>query len=151
VPLAPGLIDIVNAPTLIGARGIASHPPAEPTERLNRWYVHYRRDKTFGVAAPSSTTCDRTTTISADSAVITPHEKASACDKNVLKRISTISAELQHAAVKPESRIRIGCFKIEVVPESQTRGTALEETKLRRIESLVAYYSRIIAEGCIRR
>jgi len=129
VPLAPGLIDIVNAPTLIGARGIASHPPAEPTERLNRWYVHYRRDKTFGVAAPSSTTCD----------------------KNVLKRISTISAELQHAAVKPESRIRIGCFKIEVVPESQTRGTALEETKLRRIESLVAYYSRIIAEGCIRR
>jgi hypothetical protein len=149
--LAPGLIDIVNAPTLIGAHGIASHPPAQPTERLNRWYVHHRRDKTFGVAAPSSTTCDRTTTISADGAVIAPHEKASAGGKNILKRISTISAELQHATVEPESRIRIGCFKIEVVPESQTCGTALEETKLRRIEPLVAYYSGIIDEGCIGR
>lgn len=68
-----------------------------------------------------------------------------------MKRISTISAELQHAAVEPESRIRIGCFKIEVVPKSQTCGTALEETKLRRIEPLVAYYSGIIDEGCIGR
>jgi hypothetical protein len=149
--LAPGLIDVVNAPTLIGAGGIGSHPPPQPTECLNRWYVHHRRHKTFGVAAPSSTTCDRTTTISADGAVIAAYEKASARDNNVLKRISTIGAELQHASVEPESRIRIGCFKIEVVPESQTCGTALEETKLRRIEPLVAYYSGIIDEGCIGR
>ncbi|MGC1093918.1 MAG: hypothetical protein WA905_14390 [Pseudolabrys sp.] len=145
------MIDIVNAPTLIGARVIASHPPPQSTERLNRWYVHHRRDKTFGVATPSSTTCDRTTTISADGAVIAPYEKTSASDKNVLKRISTISAELQHAAVEPESRIRIGCFKIEVVPESQTCGTALEETKLWRIEPLVAYFAGIIDGDCIGR
>ena len=102
MPLAPGLIDIVNAPTLIGARGIASHPPAEPTERLNRWYVHYRRDKTFGVAAPSRTTTNRTASVGADCAVVTAHQEATASGKNVLKRISTISAELQHAAVETE-------------------------------------------------
>jgi hypothetical protein len=149
--LAPGLIDIVNAPTLIGARGIASHPPAQPTERLNRWYVHHRRDKTFGVAAPSSTTRDRTTTISADGAVITTHEKASAGGKNILKGSSAISAELQHATVKTDIRIRIRGFEVEIVSETQTCGTALEETKLRRIEPLVAYYSGIIDEGCIGR
>ena len=152
MPLAPGLIDIVNAPTLIGARGIASHPPPQPTERLNRWYVHHRRDKTFRVAAPSSTTCNRTTTISADGAVIAAYEKASAGGKNVLKRISTVSAELQHATVEArESGFCIGCFKIEVVPESQTCGTALEKTELWRVEPLVAYYSGIIDEGSIGR
>ena len=80
------MIDIVNAPTLIGALVIASHPPPQPTERLNRWYVHHRRDKTFRVAAPSPTTCNRTATISADGAVIAPDEKAAASRKDILKR-----------------------------------------------------------------
>ena len=117
MPLAPGLIDVVNAPTLIGTPAIASHPPPQPTECLNRWYVHHRRDKTFRGAAPSPTTSNRTTTISTDGAVIAPDEKGATSRKDILKRSSAVSAELQHAAVETQVRICIG-RKIEVVPES---------------------------------
>lgn len=151
MPLAPGLIDIINAPTLIGARVIASHPPPQPTERLNRWYVHHRCDKTFGVAAPSPTTGNRTTTISTDGAVIAPYEKAAASCKNILKGSSAVSAELQNAAVETQVRICIGCFKIEIVPESHACGTALEKTELWRVESFVARYGGIINEDSVGR
>jgi hypothetical protein len=144
--LAPGLIDIVNAPTVIGTRDIASHPPAQPTECLNRWYVHHGRDKTFRVAAPSPTTCNRTTTIRTDGAVIPSDEKTAASRKNILKGSSAVSAQLQHAAVESESRIRIRCFKIEVVPESHACGTALEKTELWRVEPFVACYGGIVDE-----
>jgi len=140
------LINIVNAPTFIGTRVIASHPPAQPTERLNCWYVHHRRDKTFRVAAPSPTTCNRTTTIRTDGAIIAPDEKAAACHKDILKGSSAVSAELQHAAVETQVRICIGCFKIEIVPESHACGTALEETELWRVEPFVACYGGIIDE-----
>jgi len=147
--LAPGLIDIINAPTLIGAPVIASHPPPQPTERLNRWYVHHRRDKTFRVAAPSPTTCNRTTTISTDGAVIAPDEKAAASCKNILKGSSTVSAQLEHAAVETQVRICIGCFKIEIVPESHARGTALEKSELWRVQPFVTCYAVIIDEGSV--
>jgi len=78
VALAPGYIDIVNAPTLIGSGGIASHPPTQPTERLNRRQVYDGRDKTFRIAAPSLSTCNRTTAIGADGAIIATYEKAPA-------------------------------------------------------------------------
>jgi hypothetical protein len=149
VPLAPGLIDIVNAPTLIGARVIASHPPPQSTERLNRWYVHHRRDKTFRVAAPSPTTCNRTTTISTDGAVIAPDEKAAASRKNILKGSSAVSTELQHAPVETQARICIGCFEIEIVPESHAYGAALEKTELWRVQPFVTYYARIINEDSV--
>ena len=146
MPLAPSLINIVNAPTLIGARVIASHPPPQPAERLNRWYVHHRRDKTFRVAAPSPTTCNRTTTISTDGSVIASDEKAAASRKDILKSSSAVSAELQHAPVETQARICIRCFKIEIVPESHACGTALEKTELWRVEPFVACYGGIIDE-----
>jgi hypothetical protein len=47
-----------------------------------------------------------------------------------LKRISIVSAELQHAAVEAEVRVRVGGFKIEVLPKGQTWIGTLEEIKL---------------------
>ena len=46
-----------------------------------------------------------------------PITKASAKGKNVLKRISTVRADLQHSAVEAEIRVQIGGFEIKIVPE----------------------------------
>jgi hypothetical protein len=61
-----------------------------------------------------------------------------------LKRVSIVSAELQHAAVEAQIGIRLRCFKIEVLPKSQTWTATLEEIKLERVEPLVAYDGRIV-------
>ena len=71
------------------------------------WQIHHGRDETLRVAAPSLTTCNRTAPIGADHAVISSHGEAPAGCKNILKRISAVSAELQHAAVEAEVRIRV--------------------------------------------
>jgi hypothetical protein len=55
--------------------------------------------------------------IGTDGPVIAAHEEAPASGKNILKRISPITAELQHAAVIPEVGILARCLKIEVLPE----------------------------------
>jgi hypothetical protein len=47
-----------------------------------------------------------------------------------LKRVSIVSAELQHAAVETEVGVRVRGFKIEVLPKGQTWLATLEEIKL---------------------
>jgi len=44
-----------------------------------------------------------------------------------LKSISTVGAQFQYATVETEIRICIRCFKIEVVPERQSRAKNLEK------------------------
>ena len=68
--------------------------------------------------------------IGADCAVVTAHHEAAASCKNILKGISTVSAELQYAAVETQGRIWIGGLKVEVVPEGQPRGEPLEKSEL---------------------
>ena len=61
-----------------------------------------------------------------------------------MKRVSIVSAELQHAAVEAEVRVGVGGFKIEVLPKGQTWGDPLEKSEFERVEPLVAYHTRII-------
>ena len=93
-------IDGVNTPALIGATRIASHPPAQPEACGKDWQIDHGRDEALRVAAPSLSTCNRTTAIGADCAGIASANEASASGNNILKCISTVSAELQHATVK---------------------------------------------------
>ena len=117
MPLAPGDVDRVNSPTLIGATAIAGHPPAQPTDCLNRWQVHHRRDEALGVTAPCPTTGNGTATILANRPVVAAHEKAPTGEENILKRGSAVRAELQHAAVVAEMWVRVRRFKVEVLPK----------------------------------
>jgi hypothetical protein len=75
------------------------------------------------------TTSNRTAAIGANRAVVTAHEKSAARGKNILKCVSTVSAEFKHATVETEVRIRVRCFKIEIVPECQSRRKYLEENQ----------------------
>src|SRR4029077_14551655 len=87
-------IDRINAPTLIGATGVAGHPPAQRGDGgKNKWQVDHGRDEALRVAAPCLMTGNRTTSIGADSSVIAAHDEATAGGKDVLKCISTISAD----------------------------------------------------------
>jgi hypothetical protein len=52
-----------------------------------------------------------------DSTIMTAHHKAAASGKDVLKRISTIGAELQHAPVEADVGIDLRRFQTKVVPE----------------------------------
>ena len=72
-------------------------------------------DKAPRIAAPRLTTCDRTTPIGADCAVITAHDEAAAHGKNVLKCISTIKTHLQHTSIEPNIWIHVRRFEIEIV------------------------------------
>jgi hypothetical protein len=118
--MTPGNVDRVNAPTLIGATAVAGHPPTKCTRHKKKWQVRHGRDEALGVAAPSLTTSNRTTAISADCAVIASHYEAPASCKNILKRISTVSADLQDASVEAEVRVFGRRFKVEILPENQT-------------------------------
>ena len=115
MPVAIADIDGVNTPTLIGATGVTGHPPAKPAERLNRRQVHYGRDEALGIATPCLKACNWTAPIRTDRAVIAAHEET--FGRDVLKCISAVAAELQHATVEAEIRIRIRGFEIEVMPE----------------------------------
>jgi hypothetical protein len=61
------------------------------------------------------TTGDWTTSVDANCAIVTAHHKRAG--RNLLKGISAISAELEHASVETYTGINIRGFKIEVVPE----------------------------------
>jgi len=61
------------------------------------------------------TTGDGASSIGANRTVVTPHHKGAG--GNFLKRISTISAELEHAPIETDSGINVRGFKIEVLPE----------------------------------
>jgi hypothetical protein len=149
--LAEGKIDRINAPTLIGAACIAGHSPAKPTVWKEKRQTHHACDEPLRVAAPGLTTSNRTAAISADRTVIAAHEKAPADGKNVLKSISAVGAEFQHATVETEVWIRIRCFKVEVVPECQSRGKNLEKNQTQSVKPFIADYSGIINESGIGR
>ena len=59
--------------------------------------------------------------IDADRAVVTANNEAAARGKNILKRISTIKANLQDATVEAQIGIHVRCFKVEVVSKGQLR------------------------------
>jgi hypothetical protein len=134
-PFAPGDIDSVNAPALIGANGVAGHPPPKPTlYTRNKRQVHHGRDEALRVAAPSLTASNRVAPISADCAVIPADQEATARSDNILIRLPLIDADLQHAAVKAEIGIHARRFQVEVVPECQPRGEYLEKSKGQRVQ-----------------
>ncbi len=85
------------------------------------WQVDHRHDEALRVAAPSLTTCNRTAPIVADRAVIAATDEAATDSKHVLKRVSTVGADLQHAPVKSYVGIYVRCFKVEVLPEGYLR------------------------------
>ena len=92
----------VNTPPFITALRVACHSPAQLTERLNRWHVYYGRNETGRIATPCPTTGNGAAPVGGDRAVIAAQQKAAACRQDILKRISTITAELQHAAIETE-------------------------------------------------
>jgi len=51
------------------------------------------------------TASNRTASIDADSAVVAASYEEAACGNDILKRISTVSADLQHTSVEAEVRI----------------------------------------------
>jgi hypothetical protein len=148
--VAKSNVDRVNAPTLIRATGIGGHPPAQPaSRRLNCWQAHRGRDKALRIAAPCLKPSNRAAPIGCDRPIVSAHEEGAR--RNVLKRVSIVSAELQHAAVEAQIGIRLRCFKIEVLPKGQTWRATLKEIKLERNEPFVAHYGRIINECSIGR
>ncbi len=114
-------INRVNAPAFAGAACVAGHPPAQPTLGGKEGNVDHRRDESTRVAAPSLTTGNRTTPISANGAVVAPHHEAATSGKDVLKRISAVNADLQHSAIEAQVRILARRFKIEVLSKRQFR------------------------------
>jgi hypothetical protein len=87
----------------------------------NDWEVDHRRDEARRIAAPSLTTCNRTAPVVTDRSVISASHEAATDGKHVLKCVSTVSADLQHAAVKSYIGIYVRCFKVEVLPEGYLR------------------------------
>lgn len=121
--LAPGNVDRINAPAFAGAAVIAGHSPAQSMCGMPR-QVDDRCDKALRIAAPCLTTGNRTGPISSDSTIVAAHNKAAAGGENVLKCISTVSAELKHTTVEPDSGIDLRGFKIEIVLKCQLATTA---------------------------
>ena len=107
-------------------------------------------DKAPRITAPRLTTCDRTTPVGADCAVITTDAEAAANGENVLKCISTIIAHLQHSSIEPNVWIHVRRFEIEIVLEEQLDSSP-RNRKVQRVEPFVAYDTWIINERSIRR
>jgi hypothetical protein len=112
--------------------------------------VDHCTDKTPRITAPRLTTCDRTTPVGADCAVITTDAEAAANGENVLKCISTIKAHLQHSSIEPNVWIHVRRFEIEIVLEGQLYSSP-RNGKVQRVESFVAYDTWIINERSIGR
>ena len=99
--MALGYDGVVHPPAFAGATSVAAHSPAQHSK--SKWQIHRRRDKALRVAAPCLKPSNWTAAISADGAVVAAIYEAARGD--VVKRISTVSAVLQHAAVKPEAGV----------------------------------------------
>jgi len=140
----------VDAPAFAGAAVVAGHSPAEPPAWGKEWQGDYCTDKPPRITAPRLTTCDRTTPVGADCAVITTDAKAAANGENVLKRISTIKAHLQHTSIEPNVWVHVRRFEIEIVLEKQLYSNP-RNGKVQRVEPFVAYDTRIINERSIGR
>jgi hypothetical protein len=79
--------------------------------------IHHGDNKASGIAAPSRTTSNRTAAVGAYRPIVTAHDEGAAGNKNVLKGISTIKADLKDPTIETEIRINVRCFKIEILPE----------------------------------
>jgi hypothetical protein len=109
-------IGIVNAPAFVGATGVACHSPAQLAQIKRKWQLHRCRNEALRVAAPSLTTGNGTAAVRADRPVIAAiYEAANRGD--ILKCISVVSADLEHAAVKTEVGILTGRLEVKVMPE----------------------------------
>ena len=112
--------------------------------------MDYCTDKTPRITAPRLTTCDRTTPVGADCAVITTDAEAAANGENILKCISTIKTHLQHTSIEPNVWVYVRGFEIEIVLEEQLYSSP-RNGKVQRVESFVAYDTWIINERSIGR
>jgi hypothetical protein len=112
-------VNSVDAPTFTGATVIAGHTPAQPGGSETQRQVDDRSSKALRIATPCLPACNRTAPITADCTVITTHDEAAANGKNVLKRIPTVSAHLQHASIEPHIWVDVRRFEIEILLEDQ--------------------------------
>ena len=62
-----------------------------------------------------------TAPIGADRPIGAAHDEGATGDKNVLKGISTIKADLKDTTVEAQIGIHVRCFKVEVVSKGQLR------------------------------
>ena len=112
--------------------------------------MDYCADKTPGITAPRLATCDRTTAVGADCAVITTKTEAAANGENVLKCIPTIKTDLQYAPIEPNVWVHVRRLEIEIVIENQLY-SGPRNGKVQRVEPLVAYDTWIVNERSIGR
>ncbi len=112
--------------------------------------MDYCTDKTSRITAPRLATCDGTTPIGTDCAVITTKTEAAANGENVLKGISTVKTDLQYAAIEPNVWVHVRRLEIEVVIENQLY-SGPRNGKVQRVEPLVAYDTWIVNERSIGR
>ena len=115
--MTPKTVHVVNAPPFAEAAVVAGHSPADHSTKTFDGHVHYRCDKATRVAAPGLTSGNRTAAIGADRAIVATHQEAAANSKNILKRIPTVNADLQHAAVKSKVGVLAGRVQVKVVTE----------------------------------
>ena len=109
-------IGIVNAPAFVGATGVACHSPAQLAQIKRVRQGHRCRNEALGVAAPSLTTGNGTASVRADRPVIAAiYEAANRGD--ILIRISVVSADLEHAAVKTKVWVLARSLEVKVMPE----------------------------------
>lgn len=116
--LAPSNNDTIEAPAFPGTAVIARHAPTQRGAYRNRRQVHHGRDEALRIAAPCLSTCNRTATVLGNRAVVAARDEATAGCKNVLERVSTVRADLQHGPVEADIGIG-GGFKVEIVPKCQ--------------------------------
>ena len=109
----------VNAPAFTGATVIARHAPAESCRSETARQVDNRSDKALRIATPGRATCNRTAPISADCTVIATHEESASERKNVLKRISAVSAHLKHASIESNVWVHFRRLEIEILMKRQ--------------------------------
>jgi hypothetical protein len=140
-------VNCINAPAFTGATVIARHAPAQSFASETGRQVDDRGDETLRIATPGLTTPNRTAPVTADCAVITTHDKAAADSKNVLKRVSAVSAHLEYAAIEPNIWVRFRSFEIKILVKRQLTRS---DRKLYRVEPLIAYDRWIINECRIR-
>jgi hypothetical protein len=112
-------VNRVNAPAFAAPHFVARHAPAEFCGCKSGWQDDNRCEKALRIATPRLTACDRTASIAADRPVVSTGGETAAHAANVLKCISTVSADFEHASVEPNIWVCIRSFEIEILPEAQ--------------------------------
>jgi hypothetical protein len=97
----------INSPALPGYAAIAAYPPPQHhVGSPSHPYVYGRRGKATRVPCPCLPASKRVATTAANRAIVTATLKAADCE-NVLECVSTISADLQHAAIEAILHVKI--------------------------------------------